>query len=106
MMSETKKGFFERVYQIVAQIPSGKVITYGQIAFLLGSPHAARVVGYAMAAAPEWRGLPCHRVVNRRGELSREDIFGPGVQRGLLEREGIAFLPNGRIDLKKCIWSF
>ena len=101
-MDGDAESFYQRVYEIVSRIPAGKIMTYGQIAFLLGSPRASRIVGCAMSAAPS--GLPCHRVVNRRGELARAEIFGPGVQRSLLEREGISFLPDGRIDLKKHIW--
>jgi methylated-DNA-protein-cysteine methyltransferase-like protein len=94
-------GFFAGVYSVVSHIPAGKVATYGQIAMMLGSPGAARTVGWAMRAAPP--GLPCHRVVNQKGELSPVDIFG-GIQRELLEREGVPFLPGGRIDLRSCLW--
>lgn len=93
-------SFFQRVYQIVSEIPRGKVITYGQIAFLAGKPRAARMVGFAMRCAPP--GLPCHRVVNRKGELAPEHAFGGReFQRSLLEQEGVTFLPNGYIDLKR-----
>lgn len=101
-----QKGlFFERVYEIVAQIPRGCVVTYGQIALMAGSPYASRVVGYAMSRAPSGRQLPCHRVVNRVGELASEAVFGgKAVQRALLEAEGITFLPDGRINLKQHLW--
>ena len=96
-------GFFKAVYKLVAQIPTGKVMTYGQIAFIIGRPGASRTVGYAMSSAPA--GLPCHRVVNRLGEMAPGDIFGGAAeQRRMLEAEGISFLPNGRIDLKNNIW--
>ncbi len=96
-------GFFRQVYAIVGQIPAGRVATYGQIAALLGRPLAAKMVGFAMSQAPA--GLPCHRVVNRLGEMAPRDIFGsPAFQQRLLEDEGIVFLPNGRIDMKKCLW--
>ncbi len=101
-MSPSKQGFFEEVYRIVATIPEGSVITYGMIAEMLGNPRSSRVVGYAMHSAPAERGLPCHRVVNREGRLSPDDVFGgSGVQQKLLEEEGITFLPNGCIDLQK-----
>lgn len=93
-------GFFDRVYEIVKEIPHGYVMTYGQIAMLAGNPRAARTVGWAMSAAP--KGLPCHRVVNKSGEL-REDIFG-GVQRRMLEEEGVPFKDDGRIDARSCLW--
>jgi methylated-DNA-protein-cysteine methyltransferase related protein len=99
------KDFFSKVYEIVAQIPEGKVITYGQIAFLLGNPRGARVVGWAMRAAPQDLHLPCHRVVNRLGEMAPGSAFGsPEVQRALLSSEGITFKENGCIDLKKHLW--
>lgn len=102
IMSPSRQGFFEEVYRIVAMIPKGSVITYGMIAEMLGSPRSSRIVGFAMHSAPAERGLPCHRVVNREGRLSPENIFGgSGMQRKLLEEEGICFLPNGCIDLQK-----
>ena len=96
-------GFRQGVYRIVRQIPAGKVATYGQIAFLLGSPRAARIGGAAMQAAAE--GLPCHRVLYGDGSLCRGEIFGgEGCQRQLLEQEGVCFCPDGRVDLKQCLW--
>ena len=95
---------FARIYGIVAQIPPGAVATYGQIALIAGMPRGARVVGYAMSAAPS--GLPCHRVVNRFGELAAEHVFGgKEYQRMLLESEGVTFLPDGRIDLHRHLWN-
>ena len=95
------------VYDIVAQIPRGKVATYGQIAALLDNPLAARQVGYAMFHAPDDVSLPCHRVVNRKGEMAPDGIFGgQGVQRVLLASEGVVFKENGCIDMKKCLWLF
>lgn len=98
------KGFFKNVYKIVKQIPKGKVATYGQIALLMGSPRSARIVGYAMNCAPSGENLNCHRVVNKKGELCNEDIFGKGVQRALLIKEGVKFLEDGTIDMKLCMW--
>ena len=96
-------SFYQAVYQVTAQIPAGRVATYGQIAFLAGRPRASRIVGGAMARAPE--GLPCHRVIYGDGRLSPPDVFGgPGIQRMLLEAEGIPFLPDGRVDLSRCRW--
>ena len=96
-------SFYQAVYQVTAQIPAGRVATYGQIAFLAGRPRASRIVGGAMARAPE--GLPCHRVIYGDGRLSPLDVFGgPGIQRMLLEAEGVPFLPDGRVDLSRCRW--
>ena len=100
------KDFFIRVYNIVSQIPEGKVATYGQIALLLGEPRSGRIVGWAMKAAPEHLSLPCHRVVNRLGEMAPEYVFGtPEIQRSILISEGITFKENGCIDLKKHLWN-
>lgn len=102
-MTSGKSEFFARVYGITARIPPGRVATYGLIAFLAGSPRASRIVGCAMACAPY--GLPCHRVVYRDGRLSPPDVFGgQGIQRQLLEQEGVPFLPDGRADLSLCLW--
>lgn len=104
---ELEKSFFETIYDIVAQIPAGYVCTYGQIAMLAGRPRAARQVGMAMRTAPENRNLPCHRVVNRLGELAPEHAFGAKeIQRMLLEAEGVTFLPDGRICLEKHLYRF
>ena len=100
-----KTEFFNCVYDIVAQIPVGKVMTYGQIAMMLGSPHYARRVGQAMYNTPEYLDIPCHRVVNSKGELASFHVFGgERKQREMLESEGIVFKANGGIDLKKCLW--
>ncbi|WP_418772109.1 MGMT family protein [Neglectibacter timonensis] len=95
--------FPEAVYQIVRQIPKGKVATYGQIAMLAGSPRASRIVGAAMFRAPA--GLPCHRVLYRDGTLCCDQACGgKEIQRQMLEAEGITFLPDGRVDLKEHLW--
>lgn len=99
------KGFFERVYNIVKKIPRGKVATYGQIATMLGEPRKAKIVGWALHSNP-YKGLvPCHRVVNRHGELSGAFAFGGSdVQRRLLEEEGIEFNAEGKIELRRFLW--
>ncbi len=93
-------SFFEQVYQVVEQVPYGSVITYGQVAMLLGRPRYARQVGYALHAAPKNRKLPWHRVVNRLGVLSPEHDF-TARQRELLKKEGITFNRNGRINMTR-----
>lgn len=107
-MYAKNQGFFEEVYKIVSNIPEGSVMTYGMIAAMLGRPRASRIVGYAMHDAPSDRQLPCHRVVNKEGRLSPEAIFGEGMQRQLLEREGITCKENGCIDMNKHLvqWKF
>ena len=93
-------GFFQTVYEIVAQIPRGYVVSYGQIARLLGSPRAARQVGWAMRQCPE--DLPWQRVI-----MSDGSIAGGGwseLRRAQLEDEGVPFLPDGRVDMARCCW--
>ena len=93
---------FEKIYDVVRNIPKGKVATYGQVAFLAGNPRWARVVGYALHVNPDTSTIPCHRVVNREGKVAAAFVFGgSSVQRGLLESEGIVFELDGKIDLDK-----
>ena len=93
---------FEKIYEVVKNIPKGKVATYGQVALLAGNPRWARVVGYALHVNPEPGIIPCHRVVNREGRVAPGFAFGgEGVQRQLLKSEGIVFEQDGRIDSEK-----
>lgn len=93
-----EKNFFQRVYALTALIPTGKIMTYGQIARALGGVYSARLVGFAMSSAPE--GIPCHRVINRLGEMAPGIIFGGAErQREVLRAEGAPFLPDGRVDV-------
>ncbi|HEX2985924.1 MAG TPA: methylated-DNA--[protein]-cysteine S-methyltransferase [Caproiciproducens sp.] len=96
-----RQEFYERVYQIVSDIPRGRVATYGQIAFLLGMPQCSRQVGGALRHAPAFLNLPCHRVVNCKGRL----VPGWDEQRSLLINEGVFFEENGNVNLKYSIWS-
>lgn len=92
-------------YEVVAQIPRGRVATYGQVAALAGFPGCARQVGYALAALPEDQELPWHRVINARGEVSPRTWSNMHeFQQVLLEREGIAF-EGVRLDLKRYRWN-
>lgn len=93
---------FERIYEVVKNIPKGKVATYGQVAMLAGNPRWARVVGYALHNNPSPGVIPCHRVVNREGRVATAFAFGGGAtQREFLEKEGIIFESDGHIDLDK-----
>jgi methylated-DNA-protein-cysteine methyltransferase-like protein len=94
----TMKPFFQQVYAVVERIPSGKVISYGQIARILGHPRAARVVGWAMRVCPEH--LPWQRVVMADGTVSGG--LHAELRRWLLEAEDVAFLPDGRVDMDMC----
>lgn len=96
---------YEKIYEIVYDIPKGKVATYGQVATLAGNPRLSRVVGYALHVNPKPGVIPCHRVVNRLGRTAPSFAFGgEDVQRQLLENEGIVFEKDGSVDLSKYIW--
>ena len=90
----------EQVYEFVRNIPRGKVATYGQIALHLGNRNFARVVGNILHNNPDPEHIPCHRVVNAQGRLSRSYAFG-GIeaQRRLLESEGVVFKNDLVVDL-------
>lgn len=104
-MMEMDAAFFEKVYQAVAEIPPGRVCTYGKIAELAGYPGAAREVGIAMQRAPGGLRLPCHRVVNQAGTLAPSFAFGSQArQREMLQSEGVTFLENGLIHMDRHIW--
>jgi len=99
-------GFFEEVYDIVRQIPRGKVTTYGDIARAMGQPKKSKIVGWALHSNPYKGNVPCHRVVNRNGETSGSYAFGGiEVQKDLLKEEGVTFDENGIIDLQKFLWN-
>ena len=93
---------YQEIYKIAAEIPKGKVMTYGQIARSLGNPGWARLVGQAMAYAASPLDIPYHRVINSKGEMAPDYAFGgQNIQRKMLEDEGVIFKPNGCVDLKK-----
>lgn len=97
---------FDLIYDVVKKIPRGKVATYGQIATLIGNSKFSQVVGFALHANPDQQAIPCHRVVNRFGETAKAFVFGgESEQQRLLILEGVEFLPNGRVDLSKCLWN-
>lgn len=99
-------SYFNEVYEVVKQIPKGKVATYGQIAKILGNPRRSQIVGYALHDNPDPSTIPCHRVVNRFGMVCTGFAFGgEKEQRKLLEAEGIVFEKDGTIDLKKHQWN-
>lgn len=98
-------NFREKVYEMIAQIPKGHVMTYGQIAALAGNPRASRMVGQALRVCPDFLHLPCHRVINRKGYLSGGMAFGGlDVQKQLLEKEGISVSEDYCVDLKRYLF--
>ena len=98
-------SFYQEIYELVRQIPKGKVTTYGNIAKMLGRPRSSRVVGYALHVNPQPQTIPCHRVVNREGRLAPGFTFGgPDAQKQLLENEGVVVGSDDCVDLKKYLW--
>jgi methylated-DNA-protein-cysteine methyltransferase-like protein len=91
-------SFYKQVYEIVEQIPLGTVISYGQIARILGRPRGARMVGWAMRHCPE--NLPWQRVVMADGSITG-GVYAD-IRKELLIKEGVPFLPDGRVDMKAC----
>lgn len=105
-MAASDSDFFERVYEFVRQIPPGKVCTYGIIARHIGSPGAARMVGWALnKAGSQSEYVPAHRVVNRKGLLTGKSHFGnPELMEELLEAEGITVKDNQVQNLSAHLW--
>lgn len=97
-------AYRERVYVIVRRIPAGRVMTYGQIAIMLGEGYTPRTVGYVMHAA-EQENVPWQRVINSQGACSTgRIILPPDMQQRMLEAEGITFDARGRCDLDHYRW--
>ncbi|MCX7570917.1 MGMT family protein [Tumebacillus sp. DT12] len=93
--------FTERILQIIKDIPPGKVMTYGQIATLAGSPRAARQVVRILHSMSQKHHLPWHRVINSKGQIGLSDDESFNVQRLSLEMEGVEFSIGDRIDLDR-----
>lgn len=94
----------EKVFSIVRQIPTGRVMTYGQIAEILGKGYTPRTVGFVMRGAGD--DVPWQRVINARGACSTGRILLPhNVQQQILEEEGVEFNEKGRCDLREYIWN-
>ncbi len=103
MREEDHPPYRERVYEIVRQIPAGRVMTYGQIAEMLGAGYTPRTVGYVMHAADEL--VPWQRVINSQGACSTgRVVLPPDKQQRLLESEGVIFNAKGRCDLERYRW--
>ena len=98
--------FRRLVYRLVRRIPRGRVVTYGQVAAILGQPRAARAVGTALGAlrGPLLHLVPWQRVINAAGRCSHRDGGWADVQRRLLEAEGVRFDRHGRVDLRRTRW--
>ena len=104
MHSVDDKTYRERVYEIVRQIPRGSVMTYGQIAEILGEGYTPRTVGYVMHGA-DTENVPWQRVINSQGACSTGRMTMPvNLQQDMLESEGIVFNEKGKCDLKQFLW--
>ena len=102
-MDQGNPEYRERVYKIVRRIPRGRVMTYGQIAELLGEGYTARTVGFCMHSSPD--GTPWHRVINAQGKTSTGRVVLPhDKQQRLLEQEGVVFNKSNRCDLETYLW--
>ena len=98
-------NFYDAVYTLVRDIPPGRVMSYGQIATILGAPRAARAVGYALRALGPETEVPWQRVINHRGGISaRGDVERPALQYELLAEEGVAFGADGTCDMARYRW--
>jgi len=98
-------NFFDKVYEIVKQIPKGRVTTYGAIAEKLGAKSSARMVGWAMNAAHNLEDVPAHRVVNRNGLLTGKHHFPTqSMMQDLLQEEGIEVIDDKVIHFKLLFW--
>lgn len=96
---------FEKVYEVVAKIPKGKVLTYKRVAGL-ASVKNARVVGFAMYANKDFIKVPCHRVVGSNGKLTGYARGGITKKGEILKREGVKFLDSNTVDLEKSLYKF
>lgn len=103
MEPEERNNFYARVYEVVAQIPKGRVTTYGAIAGYLGVKSGARMVGYALNNAAE-KNIPAHRVLNRLGQLTGRRHFPGDTMRERLKQEGIEFTDEYTVNIDKHFW--
>jgi len=101
----SKTNFYQKVLQIVKQIPYGKVTTYGLIAEHIGSKGSARMVGWVLNKQKGNPDIPAHRVVNRKGLLTGKMHFeGINLMQDLLESEGVKIVDNQVVELDKFLW--
>ncbi len=108
MSSQSSNDFYHRVYQVVVQIPIGKVTSYGAISRYLGVESGARMVGYAMnnySSAEIGFEIPAHRVLNRLGQLTGRAHFEGDTMRERLEQEGVEFTEEYTVNMDKHFWN-
>lgn len=103
MSGKSDNNYRERVYRIVRSIPAGRVMTYGQLAEILGEGYTPRTVGFVMHGSDD--KTPWHRVINAQGACSTGRVVIPhDKQQRMLQAEGVCFNERGRCDLRKYIW--
>jgi len=101
------RDFYQRVYDLVRKVPSGRIVTYGQVAAMLGSPQAARTVGYALNALRSgsvFPPVPWQRVINAQGRISLPPGGGFEMQRDILKDEGVEADEKGVYDMSLYRW--
>ncbi|MBZ9716122.1 MGMT family protein [Deinococcus multiflagellatus] len=103
-MTAPESGFRDRVLALVARIPAGRVMTYGQLALLAGQPGAARQAGFVLNSLMNGSALPWQRVINAQGRVSTHKLGFGALQEGLLRAEGVTFDDSGRCDLARLQW--
>lgn len=104
-LSEKNADFFDKVYEVVKLIPSGRVTSYGAIARFFGATRSSRMVGWAMNAAHVMKGIPAHRVVNRNGLLTGKMHFEtPTRMQELLQCEGIDVIDDQVQQFESLFW--
>ncbi len=96
--------FTQSVIKIIKRIPKGKVTTYGNIAILAGNPRSARQVSWILHSSSKKYDLPWHRVINSKGLIAMKSFDGKNTQKELLEKEGIEFISDFKVNLKKFQW--
>lgn len=104
MTESGRKDFYQRVYEVTAQIPKGKVTTFGAIARYLGLASGARMVGYALNGS-SGENVPAHRVLNRLGQLTGRAHFPGDTMRERLKQEGVRFVDEYTVDIDRHFWS-
>ncbi|ACV22802.1 Methylated-DNA--protein-cysteine methyltransferase, constitutive [Slackia heliotrinireducens] len=97
-------SFNDKVYEVVREIPYGRVTTYGAVARAIGQPRKALFVGFAMHSSADPDDPPCHRVVYKDGRVFENEDGSPSLQKLLLEAEGVPFLDDTHVDLDACLW--
>ncbi len=103
MTGDEKKDYYERVREVAAQIPKGRVTTFGAIARYLGVASGARMVGYALTNSSA--NIPAHRVLNRLGQLTGRHHFPDDTMRERLQQENVQFVDDYTVDIEKYFWN-